>query len=438
MFLTKITLSLMIVLNVTCNGAKFSHTRLWRTDHLKQKAKSHSKVSPELSDLENMSPSQLRKLLQEITEQRKNVGCDDSFRSPEQKIIQTRNSIENGAKFLGVKGIEDADECMTTCCSYNIEDNDYGCDLALFHYPRCFLFKCYNETTNEYQCLFTNHTDYWSYSRIRHAIKENEVEQLNEETEEMESQSVDNDSEEADLVTTTEVLLATDNIEPALNLAENYESSATTTTAATEHDKITHAPNKAMSLCNTKCTRFEWQCDNLCCIPVHYVCNGVAHCSDGSDEQGCPSYILRQHLEANLNELENPDSTAQDKGAESKATSSVKVDPDVKPPTKAEKSMLNQTETVFEVHAVNESVVNTLVENIEQSDTGKEIVVVEDNETIHEEQGAVLPLAIGLAVTASVLLMVACRVRAMKSKLRRKGRPLTMDESDYLINGMYL
>lgn len=53
------------------------------------------------------------------------------------------------------------------------------------------------------------------------------------------------------------------------------------------------------------------------------------------------------------------------------------------------------------------------------------------------EAGAVLPLALGLAITALLLLMVTCRLRLVKQKLK-KARPITSEESDYLINGMYL
>ncbi|XP_064148147.1 low-density lipoprotein receptor-related protein 11 isoform X2 [Loxodonta africana] len=53
------------------------------------------------------------------------------------------------------------------------------------------------------------------------------------------------------------------------------------------------------------------------------------------------------------------------------------------------------------------------------------------------ETGAVLPLALGLAITALLLLMVVCRLRLVKQKLK-KARPITSEESDYLINGMYL
>ena len=52
-------------------------------------------------------------------------------------------------------------------------------------------------------------------------------------------------------------------------------------------------------------------------------------------------------------------------------------------------------------------------------------------------QGAVVALALGLAITAILLVFVGCRLRNMKRKLR-KGRPMNSNEADYLINGMYL
>ncbi|XP_055728881.1 low-density lipoprotein receptor-related protein 11-like isoform X2 [Salvelinus fontinalis] len=53
------------------------------------------------------------------------------------------------------------------------------------------------------------------------------------------------------------------------------------------------------------------------------------------------------------------------------------------------------------------------------------------------ESGAILPLALGLIITALLLLMIGCRLWLVRHKLK-KARPLTTEESDYLINGMYL
>ncbi|CAN9507965.1 unnamed protein product [Ophioblennius macclurei] len=53
------------------------------------------------------------------------------------------------------------------------------------------------------------------------------------------------------------------------------------------------------------------------------------------------------------------------------------------------------------------------------------------------ESGAILPLALGIIITALLLLMIGCRLKLVRHKLK-KARPLTTEESDYLINGMYL
>ncbi|XP_056437932.1 low-density lipoprotein receptor-related protein 11 [Gadus chalcogrammus] len=53
------------------------------------------------------------------------------------------------------------------------------------------------------------------------------------------------------------------------------------------------------------------------------------------------------------------------------------------------------------------------------------------------ESGAILPLALGILITSLLLLMIGCRLRLVRHKLK-KTRPLTTEESDYLINGMYL
>lgn len=53
------------------------------------------------------------------------------------------------------------------------------------------------------------------------------------------------------------------------------------------------------------------------------------------------------------------------------------------------------------------------------------------------ESGAILPLALGLIISVLLLLMVGCRLFLVRRRLK-KALPLTTEESDYLINGMYL
>ncbi|XP_060554068.1 uncharacterized protein LOC132715101 [Ruditapes philippinarum] len=52
-------------------------------------------------------------------------------------------------------------------------------------------------------------------------------------------------------------------------------------------------------------------------------------------------------------------------------------------------------------------------------------------------QGPIVALALGLAITLMLLIIVGCRLRTVKRRLR-KGRQLHSNEADYLINGMYL
>jgi len=68
----------------------------------------------------------------------------------------------------------------------------------------------------------------------------------------------------------------------------------------------------------------------------------------------------------------------------------------------------------------------------------EKVVFVEE---VHEDEMAILPLAVGLAVVLMILFMVMIRLRIMKKRLligKGKYMEMKMDESDYLINGMYL
>lgn len=56
---------------------------------------------------------------------------------------------------------------------------------------------------------------------------------------------------------------------------------------------------------------------------------------------------------------------------------------------------------------------------------------------IQTNKGAVVALSLGLVITFLLLVMVGCRLRNVRKRLRH-GRPLNSNEADYLINGMYL
>ncbi|XP_020842257.1 low-density lipoprotein receptor-related protein 11 isoform X2 [Phascolarctos cinereus] len=144
--------------------------------------------------------------------------------------------------------------------------------------------------------------------------------------------------------------------------------------------------------CLKVCSRYHFFCDDGCCIDITLACDGVDQCPDRSDEAFCQSGAVSQQTatEPSTHSHSEPDSSSSGKDTD--------------------KKMGNY---------IPESKSNRLGEHP------------------IPETGAVLPLALGLAITALLLLMIACRLRWVRQKLK-KARPITSEESDYLINGMYL
>ncbi|KAL3875122.1 hypothetical protein ACJMK2_038056 [Sinanodonta woodiana] len=78
---------------------------------------------------------------------------------------------------------------------------------------------------------------------------------------------------------------------------------------------------------------------------------------------------------------------------------------------------------------------NDTEENIKARNYGMEEVVI--TSPTDGSQGPIVALSVGLAVTLLLLIIVGCRLRTVKRRLR-KGKALHSNEADYLINGMYL
>ncbi|XP_049788833.1 uncharacterized protein LOC126194676 isoform X1 [Schistocerca nitens] len=66
-------------------------------------------------------------------------------------------------------------------------------------------------------------------------------------------------------------------------------------------------------------------------------------------------------------------------------------------------------------------------------------IIVEpvDGEAVRPS-GAILSLALGLCVTGIMVVLVGCRLRVVRKRLRRGGKSPYAHEADYLVNGMYL
>ncbi|XP_049645307.1 low-density lipoprotein receptor-related protein 11 isoform X2 [Suncus etruscus] len=156
--------------------------------------------------------------------------------------------------------------------------------------------------------------------------------------------------------------------------------------------------------CLSVCSRYDFFCDNGCCIDITLACNGVEQCPDGSDEAFCQNLDFSRKTVTHT-ATASPRTLGPSKDKE--WTSLLEQAPK-QPPALPDTERRNHS-TFWS--------------------SGTQIRPV--------TSGAVLPLALGLAITALLLLLVACRLRLVKQKLK-KARPITSEESDYLINGMYL
>ncbi|VFV25422.1 Hypothetical predicted protein [Lynx pardinus] len=193
--------------------------------------------------------------------------------------------------------------------------------------------------------------------------------------------------------------------------------------------------------CSNVCSRYHFSCDDGCCIDIMLACDGVEQCPDGSDEAFCHNLSLDRktvtHTATAQPRITGP---IKDVAGGSFLEKSQKVTVPNQPLVVSNTEKRNhstfwgpesQTDPVMPdsgSSGKNRKEKNYIFES--KSDRG-------GGEHPAPETGAVLPLALGLAITALLLLMVACRLRLVKQKLK-KARPITSEESDYLINGMYL
>jgi len=406
----------------------------------------HNDIFSKRSVLDQLSPAALKQLLVEINDIEGNskFSCNTEFEYMENNIIRTKDSIDKGATFLhALPDITSASECRNECCTFSTNQTGtvLKCNVAVFQdhktddSPKCFLFDCYDKTTGDFVCLFSPNNGFSSFKRQVPKVITN-------------VQELENVARFETLTQTTSTMpTTTTSTSATTNSPSTFSTSTTQATIASKSvtTSVTSSTTTDPNACSVnKCQRFEWQCDNNCCIPLQSVCDTLPHCSDGSDEIDCPSTTT-------LSTTTTTTSTSTTTSTTTTSTTAPTTENEVKHTIASTRVPLTTTTTTFKT---------TTSAKIQTGDNGKkkvpskdkneelnvittqtslqEIQVIEERIPVDPEAGAVLPLAIGLAVTTCVLLMVACRVRIMKRKLRRRGKPLTMDESDYLVNGMYL
>uniref|UniRef100_A0A9W3F466 Low-density lipoprotein receptor-related protein 11 n=1 Tax=Camelus bactrianus TaxID=9837 RepID=A0A9W3F466_CAMBA len=191
--------------------------------------------------------------------------------------------------------------------------------------------------------------------------------------------------------------------------------------------------------CSNACSRYHFFCDDGCCIDITLACDGVEQCPDGSDEAFCQNLSLDRKMVTHTATAQ-PRTTGPGKeaGGGSLLEKSQKVTAPKQPPVLSATEKRNHSTFWGPESRIDPGMPGSG----SSGKNGKEKNYIFESKSSQREHpapeaGAVLPLALGLAITALLLLMVACRLRLVKQKLK-KARPITSEESDYLINGMYL
>ncbi|XP_075059222.1 low-density lipoprotein receptor-related protein 11 [Mixophyes fleayi] len=414
-----------------------------------------------------------------------------NFNQLEDYIIRTKDSLEAGATFLKAQTeVYSWKQCLEVCCSQP------SCSAAVVERSgrglSCFLFDCTHRGRNV--CQFSPHRDYSSYTMtVRNASSGwAGWTPLRTLTSNLESDKPPNSNAGQDVVLQLPVdwvildgressddhaiilyewtLLRGDPLvdmkvpQPGtLKLSHLQEGVYTLQLTVTDTSGQKNTDNVSVSVlpaehhksastaCTGVCNRYQFICDDGCCIDITLACDRLVQCPDGSDEAFCQNFSSGRKTVVHISE--NKESHAEEgRVIETKQNSAVEI---VKGHTNVEKnqtlpqelngnSVLNTgtvvRHTTLDPRGHLEALPDTVSSKTDKDAERSFLIskhILQGNGHPEPETGAVLPLALGLAITSLLLLMVVCRLQLVRQKLK-KARPLTSEESDYLINGMYL
>ncbi|XP_056102068.1 low-density lipoprotein receptor-related protein 11 isoform X1 [Rhinichthys klamathensis goyatoka] len=286
-----------------------------------------------------------------------------------------------------------------------------------------------------------------------------------------------------------------------------FEITVTDTAGQKSSDNVSVsvlAPAPNAQVCTGHCSRYQFMCDDGCCIDIGYACDGKQHCPDRSDEDFCQNFDAGHKsnpLSKHGPDIQNTEAGAQTP-SEIQLTDSPKPaqhqhygfsnqDPCAAPPVAGpckgvfprwyydpetgdcrhfqyggckgnHNNFLQKSDCVNECiqkPSVTEhqatgaplpsrTIYTSAVASAREEELQSPLVEPQNSlpaSEVHREleghpapeSGAVLPLALGLIISALLLLMAGCRLWLVRRRLK-KALPLTTEESDYLINGMYL
>uniref|UniRef100_A0A3P8YT72 Low-density lipoprotein receptor-related protein 11 n=1 Tax=Esox lucius TaxID=8010 RepID=A0A3P8YT72_ESOLU len=238
------------------------------------------------------------------------------------------------------------------------------------------------------------------------------------------------------------------------------------------------APERQAKVCTGHCSQYQFMCDDGCCIDISYACDGKQQCPDRSDEAFCQSFDGNRKSvthpsgqtvsQVPVAQPEDTEDHSMTQGGHRKTMEEARPPPPQTPqiPQSVDRSRVVPHVLPQPSHSEGESPVSkgpafeltTVAPGPTTKQAGRadvlkvtmkwpeispqtesDVIPIFKSHAGHPvpEPGAILPLALGLIITALLLLMIGCRMRMVRHRLK-KTRPLTTEESDYLINGMYL
>ncbi|KAM5165358.1 low-density lipoprotein receptor-related protein 11 isoform 2-T2 [Mantella aurantiaca] len=392
-----------------------------------------------------------------------------NFNQLEDHIIRTKDSLEAGATFLKAPGeVYSWRQCLEACCM------DTGCSAAVVERSArglsCFLFDCTARGRNV--CQFSQHRDYSSFTLSARnatlpassATQENDKLPISNAGEDVVLQlPVDwvildgrESTDDHAIVRYEWTLLRGDPLvdmkvtQPGtLKLSHLQEGVYTLQLTVTDTSGQKSSDNvsvnvlpaehqvSASTTCTGVCNRYQFICDDGCCIDITLACDRVVQCPDGSDEAFCQNFSSGRKTVIHITEKTESHSET---GKTTETENSLALE---KPRVTGKISVsMNNNQSLPQESPYNSMLsTGTDSQNTDKDTEESNFFISKDipQGSGHPapETGAVLPLALGLAITSLLLLMVICRLRLVRKKLKN-ARPLTSEESDYLINGMYL